>query len=927
MTINIQKNDEINRINTPAAKASDVFKSVDGKVTETNANTFAAFVKSTGDGILSESLAGKELQAASAEQLDTDRDKMILMSHTLSEEDYKKLEEEGFDLSKVDLSDSVTIVDKIKAEVLKSGKQIAGYNDDMDAEILEKALGNPDLAAAVLEQFAQNDIPVNEDNAKDLAEAFEMISGIEEIGAGEEKYMLANNLRPTVFNLHMAESAGAAGMSMNSAKYIKADNYVMELGQGAAFDGIDEEIERLSNEVNGADVPEEELPSIVKKLVELGEPVSEENAELLYDIESVEFPVPEEVFAKAAVNAINAGKSAKQADLSNTETLSDRLKALERALDMGINREETRFKLTSEVNLAFLKQGISFDTSKIEEIVEALREAKNQLADRYFPKDLGAVDKYDTFVQTNETVLQIKDMPVAMLGDAVVANMQESLEDFAIRGASFKIDLEKAGEEYEIFFTEVRADLGDSITKAFGNVDDILDDLNIEKDDDSRRAVRILGRNSMEITPENISKVEDAYLQVKDVVDGMKPGVVLKMVREGINPLKMDFNELQEYLKTEAAEFEEEATDYAKFLYRLEQKSDITPEEREGFISIYKMLNRIAQGDYSSIGAVLDENAVLNLQNLLTAATTKKSGGIDARLAEDTQIKLNRMVKGDVTAQIERAFAKNALEVMNQTLEENVKKQDNNYKEYVRGLKETALVEEFSQIGMLNTTANLNAFAELVGTNPSLFAPDKEKKDFISALTDQLVNSFFAADDEEEFKAEYKEEIKEAEQIAKEQVKAADTSVDVKSMRLVHKQLAVAERLADDDEYFIPLKVGDEMAKVRIRFNDLGEKASLRFNIFLEEGQTEAVLFLERNEIYGAIKENGAGRVMNLKQIADNFNSRISSVLPEGYRMNDLVLTNTTGEGSIRREANIDGMEAPDRRTLFVVAKEFLRAF
>ena len=43
-----------------------------------------------------------------------------------------------------------------------------------------------------------------------------------------------------------------------------------------------------------------------------------------------------------------------------------------------------------------------------------------------------------------------------------------------------------------MLMTAPRTDLGDSIQKAFRNVDDILNDLDMELTDDNRRAVRFL---------------------------------------------------------------------------------------------------------------------------------------------------------------------------------------------------------------------------------------------------------------------------------------------------------------------------------------------------------------------------------------------------------------------------------------------------
>ena len=59
------------------------------------------------------------------------QDYMTLASSTMSKEDYAKMSKEGFHFEAMDPKEAVTIVDKIKAEVLLSGKQIAGFNDDL----------------------------------------------------------------------------------------------------------------------------------------------------------------------------------------------------------------------------------------------------------------------------------------------------------------------------------------------------------------------------------------------------------------------------------------------------------------------------------------------------------------------------------------------------------------------------------------------------------------------------------------------------------------------------------------------------------------------------------------------------------------------------------------------------------------------------
>ena len=86
--------------------------------------------------------------------------------------------------------------------------------------------------------------------------------------------------------------------------------------------------------------------------------------------------------------------------------------------------------------------------------------------------------------------------------------MVDTLDSLHEAGMELKNKLDKANESYETLMTAPRKDMGDSIQKAFANVDDILKDLGLDTTDANRRAVRILAYNNTELTPENIALVK-----------------------------------------------------------------------------------------------------------------------------------------------------------------------------------------------------------------------------------------------------------------------------------------------------------------------------------------------------------------------------------------------------------------------------------
>ena len=115
------------------------------------------------------------------------QDYMTLMSHTMSEEDYAKLEEDGFDFRSMDPDKTVTIVDRIKAELARSGKEIKGYTDDIDMETLAAALGSQALANAVADSFKAADIPLTQENLELAAKAWNMANELQSMDDGANR--------------------------------------------------------------------------------------------------------------------------------------------------------------------------------------------------------------------------------------------------------------------------------------------------------------------------------------------------------------------------------------------------------------------------------------------------------------------------------------------------------------------------------------------------------------------------------------------------------------------------------------------------------------------------------------------------------------------------------------------------------------------
>lgn len=272
--------------------------------------------------------------------------------------------------------------------------------------------------------------------------------------------------------------------------------------------------------------------------------------------------------------------------------------------------------------------------------------------------------KYETYTQAVQVASELPGLPAGVLGPYSLEQnaATETVSDFHKEGAAMQKVYEEAGERYETLMTAPRSDLGDSIRKAFSNVDDILTDMSLEKTSENQRAVRILAYNSMEITPENIEKVKEADRQVSAVVDRLTPKNVLQMIRDGVNPLEKTFNELESYFSQNPQSYEKEAEHYSRFLYQLERKKDVTEEERKAYIGIYRMVHQIEREDGAAVGAVVNTGAELQFSTLLTAARSRRASHMDWKVSEDTGLTQEiHLSENNISEQIRMGMAKEAL--------------------------------------------------------------------------------------------------------------------------------------------------------------------------------------------------------------------------------------------------------------------------
>lgn len=907
------------------------------------------------------------------------QDYMTVMSHTMSEKDYAKLQEEGFHFESMDPEEAVTIVDKIKAELARAGKHIAGYTDDIDMDTLAAAVGSEALAAAVAQSFQQADIPLTEENLNDVVQAWNMATELRPLGEGTTGYLIDNEMKAEIWNLYVAQNSGAVNGAAGAPRYYAEDiqGYYAQSAKMPEDADLTAQIDKVLLQ-SGREANEENRRT-AQWLLEKGYPLTEENLDRLEELENLEIPVTEQAFADAAAAAIAEGKKPIHGDLAGegrniyerAAELADYYQGREilekYAGDITARRqlEEIRLRMTAEINVKLLKSGFSIDTAPMEELVEALKQAEAEIARQYFPEDAEAVEKYRSFTRTNTMVSEVPGLPAQVLGTFAEGQATATLEEFHGEGKALQDTYRKAQEEYETLMTAPRGDLGDSIRKAFANVDDILRDLDIELTEENRRAARILGYNRMEMTVENIEAVRAADDQVRNVVEKMTPATVLKMIRDGMNPLEKSFSELEDYFEKLPEVYKEASESYSRFLYGLERNHAITEEERAGYIGVYRLIRQIEKSDGAAVGALVNTQAELHFSNLLTAVRSGKVKFLDQRISDELGAVTELIRKGEsISEQIAKGFAgkmggiltevsysREAEEEYNRILLEEIRQSaraDGDSVALLQRGEMTANAENLMAAqALLHGTEDIYGLAGMKKDAPRQqagSAADKagtaeaaggtgatgetvttEPAEPVDSGVIRSLELWQKLEEKDSFRTAYAEMVEEATAATeKASFEEADTSLDVRRMQLIHKQLTVVSHLARQEEYIVPMYIGDTLSRVHLTFDRSGaEKNMVRIGARLDSGESlEASLSLENGTIHGIFTGKTEEEVMKWQGIADTFREEAS----QSWTVGDLNIVTADRAVSGTNAAKDDNVERTDNAELYRVAKVFLHA-
>ncbi len=839
--------------------------------------------------------AEEVMQDAGQTDVAVQRDYMTVMSNTMSEEDYSRMMEDGCQVGDLDIEEVVTIVDKIKAELIKGGTQVIGYTDQIDADTLREITGSEAFARELSRQFEKHDIPLTEENVRNAKKAYDKATELRELTDGAAKYMVENQMEPTIDNLYRAGySSTADGSRQGRGYYADSAGYYARKAEDFNWQQLRPQMERVLEEA-GLEVNDKTMED-ARWLIEKGIPLTPESVAAFYRLDTLTLPQEEKQILAAVASAIADGRGAGAANLadgrSNLEKAAEYIERFDRIPDEAVDQtvsagkevtlvnlektaegieangstasgiqdngdasekgkipadgpeseipanitarrqlEEIRLIMTVEVNRKLLGSGYAIDTTELEQLVNALRQLEQRQQRILFGETdpERAAEKAALYNETRSKVEELPYLPVAIAGRFRITDEDFTLNQVHISGTALRSQYDEAKERYETWMTNTREDLGDSIQKAFRNVDSILEDLGMETSEENRRAVRILGYNRMELSRENVETVRDTDMELQRVVDKMTPAAVLQTIRDGKNPLEMTLPELDAYLDSIPYGKEQEIEKFSKFLYKLDKNKAITEEERTAYIGIYRMLRQFEKTDNAGVGALINIGAEVSFKNMLSAVRSQKRAGMDF-MVDDAFAGLEAIEKGmSITKQIETGFPKFYRDIVGNIADRMAKQDAATQKEYQKEQMqecrkacevEDAVVEELLHNKQPVTINNLAAAERLMNSRGGVYkklddytTPEKRGrvKQALSHLHEALMDKDSAQEAYEELQQVYDEVLEEA------RYSPGMNYVDLKTMQSCYKQLALAGNLAKEENYQIPVEINGETTAIHLR--------------------------------------------------------------------------------------------------------------
>ena len=254
---------------------------------------------------------------------------------------------------------------------------------------------------------------------------------------------------------------------------------------------------------------------------------------------------------------------------------------------------------------------------------------------------------------------------------------------------------------------------------------------------------------------------------------------------------------------------------YSEYLVRMQERGDITAEESESFVGIFRMLRQTQSLDGAAVGSLIQQGREISFTNILSAIRSRRAGGMDISI-DDLSDGMKGGISHDITEQIETAFAQARAESEAESVREAAHTSSTIYHELVES-------------GVIATAEHVRGLKDLRKNRGELFrnvADGKRFEGLKNDITDELllsrVNEGYADvvdkfDNEESAQSAYDGMLSSMKQLLDAAVWNDGDMIDVREYGSAMRQISVAGSLSRQESYEIPMEIGGEMTSVSVR--------------------------------------------------------------------------------------------------------------
>jgi len=648
---------------------------------------------------------GSEKMALLASKKDTiqEKEKNLLntkhhmeeISAKLTKEDIQFILKEGFQIHKLSVEELYHGMLRAKEHRNHTKKDSSTFEKKTyDKEDIEKIL-------------AYENLPNSKENIQLVSSALEMSKIIPHINKKTIKYLIKNDMKPTIENLYkafyngnvlgqeenhkafhsqvwedlqpqMKEIMEAAGYELNDESLDDA-KWLLENGLALTKNSFQykKDMDQIKNSYGLEKIFDQIIQGMKQGMAPKDVLVSHSDfnyEDFIKDLNSITDKTVEEAVGSGMELSIHRlwriQRSFSEPSTEYKETLEIKKGQVEKgkekketidieAIKAKRQLEEIRLKMTREVAYKLEKKGIQVRTERLEKVVEALRE----LEDQYY-KDLLKAEHMDTSEQnihilkeTTIGIARLKTMPEYLLGTTLSQRWQQTIPSLLEEGNILRQELLKAGEAYETMLTVPNQEYGDSIQKAFQNVDHLLNEMKLEITRENQRAVRILAYNGMEINLDNITQIKAYDMEINYLMENLQSATILRLIKEKKNPLHIPIDELnQEIDRINQEDGIDASQKFSTYLRNLEKDKLISDQERKAYIGVFRLLYQLEKSDGAALGSVLKSGREVTLNHLLSAIRTRNKS-INTIIDDEFGLLEGLTEQGEsISEQIEKGF-------------------------------------------------------------------------------------------------------------------------------------------------------------------------------------------------------------------------------------------------------------------------------